>query len=310
MKKANYSVAMWLLYQTCRQLISNCEKKLSEFAAFSAAYTVAFLTGLKTQVDDAEALPSEEARAMEHSKLLEELKPLFKTCQKKFMYLKRYITFAYDKQYWEINWNSCGWDMYDTEMNWSEARNMYAKALQYINEHSADLLANNNMPATFEADFKADVILFNKKVADFGDAKIAAQEGTDAKIDANNELYAKIITSICEVGQVIAESDTVKNEFSFEKMSEMISPVGAAGLKGVVTKAGEPQAGLIVELDGKKTVMTDEGGFYNLGNNLASGKGKIVVKKGDEILTEEDVIIPAGVTVHENIELPVVPPVV
>ena len=79
MKTPNYSFAMWLLYSTCRLVVSNCRQKLSDFASFSAAYTDAMLDSLLAEVDSAEAMPSEEARSQDHSQLLEELKPLFRT---------------------------------------------------------------------------------------------------------------------------------------------------------------------------------------------------------------------------------------
>ena len=98
MKTPNYSFAMWLMYATCRQVISNCRTKLLSFWEFSASYTDEALDLLDAEVNAAEALPSEEARAQEHSQLLEELKPLFRICQRKFMYLKKYISLAFPKE--------------------------------------------------------------------------------------------------------------------------------------------------------------------------------------------------------------------
>ncbi|MEP7171590.1 MAG: hypothetical protein ABI855_19620, partial [Bacteroidota bacterium] len=270
MKTPNYSMAMWLLYATSRLLISNCRRKILNFQEFSIAYTEAMLDSLLNEVDSAEALPSEEMRAQEHSQLLEELKPLFRICQRKFMYLKKYISLAYPKEYWLINWESAGWLMYDTEMNWNEAQNMYAKALLYIDAHLAELTANENMPATFKADMTLAVKNYSDKLKEFNDAKAISAEGTDLKIEANNAIYDKIILKVCEVGQTIfADDETKRGEFSFEKMSEILRPLGPAGLKGVVTKDGQPQAGLIVELEnGNMSVITDAEGVFDFGNKL------------------------------------------
>jgi hypothetical protein len=161
--------------------VSNCRRKLAKFQEFSPTiYTEAALTALESEIDSAEALPSEEARALEHSQLLEELKPLFMICQRKFMYLKNYISLSLQKEVWIINWEAAGWLMYDTEMNWTEAKNMYAKALKYIEDHLDELTA---MPGTFEADFTLAVTNYNAKLKAFNDAKTYAAEGTDEKID-------------------------------------------------------------------------------------------------------------------------------
>ncbi|MEO5571897.1 MAG: carboxypeptidase-like regulatory domain-containing protein, partial [Bacteroidia bacterium] len=303
MKKPNYSLAMWLLYGTCRQLVRNCRAKLAKFQEFSpATYTDAGLDLLDDEIDAAEALASEEARALEHSQLLEELKPLFRICQRKFMFTKNYISLSLDKNVWVINWESAGWLMYDTEMNWSEASNMYAKALLYIQNHSTELTA---MPATFLADFTLAVKNYNDKLMAFNNAKTYAAESTDEKINANNSIHEKIIDTICEVGQTIfADDETLRGEFSFEKMSEILRPLGAAGMKGKIMKNGQPVAGLTVILENEnKAVITDAEGVFDFGNKLSSGKDKLVIKDGDEILKEEDVILPAGVTKNEEIVL-------
>ena len=95
----------------------------------------------------------------------------------------------------------------------------------------------------------------------------------------------------------------------FEKVIELVKPTGAAGLKGTVTKDGQPQPGLIVELENRNlSVITDAEGAFNFGNKLSSGTDTIVVKQGDEILKEEDVVIPPGVTKIEHVTLPATPP--
>jgi hypothetical protein len=125
----------------------------------------------------------------------------------------------------------------------------------------------------------------------------------------NNAIYEKIIDKICEPGQTIfADDETMRGEFSFEKMSEILRPLGASGLKGAIKKNGQPQAGLIVILENENlSVITDAEGVFDFGNKLSSGKDRIIVKQGDEILMEEEVVLPAGVTKNEEIVLPVTP---
>ena len=311
MKKSVYTVAQWLLYQTNRLIIENARRRLVELQGFSASYTDAFLDDLERENNDAEALPSEAQRAQEHKQILEETYPIYRDCQQKMMYLKRYIQRAFAKEFWDMNELSAGLGMYTTEMNYAEAKNMYSQALGFITINKTVLLANSNMPATFEAGFTAQVDGFKAKVTAFEVAENVALEGTDSKIDANNGIYAKI-QQICADGQVVfGNDDTLKGEFSYEKQSSLIRPTGPAGLKGVVTKDGQPQAGLVVELEnGDLSVITDAEGAFDFGNRLSSGTDTIVVKRGDEILAEEEVEIPPGVTKREDVKIPATPPVV
>lgn len=308
MKKSIYTVAQWLLYQTNRLIIENARRNLAALQQFAGAYTDAFLDALEKENNDAEALPSEAQRAQEHKQILEETYPIFRDCQQKMMYLKRYIQRAFAKEFWDMNEMSAGLGMYTTEMNYAEARNMYNQALAYMATNKTVLQAANNMPATFETAFTAQVDAFKEKVTAFEVAENVATEGTDNKIEANNTIYTKI-QQICADGQVVFGNDeTVKGEFSYEKQSSLIRPTGPAGLKGIVTKEGKPQAGIIVELEEKNlSVITDAEGAFDFGNKLASGTDTLVFKQGDEILMEEEVVIPPGVTKREDVELPVVP---
>ena len=308
MESPNYGVAQWLLYQTNRLITENCRRNLLKFQEFSASYTEAMLDELDAQNDAAEALKNEEQRAQEHKQLREELLPIFKTNQFKMQLLKRYIEKAFAKAFWDMNFKSAGLDKYNTDMNFAEARNMYVEAKKYLVENSDALKANENMPDTFNAQFIANTALFNAKLLAFENAETAAVEGTDAKIAANNAIYS-LIQVICQDGQAIfMENSTLKGEFSFEKVSQLIRPIGPAGLKGKVIYLidGKPVVGAIGEIEGTNhTAVTDTVGEYDFGSNLASGTFKMRWKLNDEVIAEEDVVIPAGVTVRETVEVEV-----
>jgi len=161
------------------------------------------------------------------------------------------------------------------------------------------------MSSDFMELFNSDVDLFNNKYDLFLLAEENAMQGTADKIDANNEIFEKV-SEICAAGSLIFKKDEVKrNLFSMQAVSELVKPVGAAGLKGTVMQDGKPQAGLLVELEnGNMSVMTDADGAFDFGNQLASGTDTIIVRRGDEILAEDEVVINAGVTKRENVVLP------
>lgn len=308
-KKAIYPVAQSVLYQTCGVILQNCKNQLAKFALFSAIYTLVFVDTIVAAMEAAENMPGERARALAHETNRQQLITLAKSCRNLWQGLKRYITKAYDEEFWEMNWNAAGWELYEraSNENWDKVKAMMLAGSAYIAVHAAELTA---MPANFEADFNAAMDTFDLKYSEFLQAEIDARVGTDAKITANNDVYKKVM-EVCLDGQhIFADDETMKEQFVFDRMSELVQPIGAAGLKGTVTKDGEPQPGLIVELEnGNKSVITDAEGAFDFGNKLASGNDTIIVKQGDQILKEEDVVIPPGVTKTEDVELPNTPPV-
>jgi len=308
MKKTIYSIAQSVLYDTSRIIMQNCKNVLARFTAFSPIYTVTYADAIIAAVSAAENMPGEAARALEHKTRRQELEALGKTCRELWQGLKRYITKAFTEEYWEMNWLAAGWDDYEqaSNENWDKVNAMMLAGSGYINDHAGELTA---MPAGYADEFRAAKDAFSVKFAEFTQAELDARTGTDDKITANNDVYRQVI-EVCLDGQhIFGDDENMKEQFSFEKMSELVKPTGAAGLKGTVTKDGQPQPGLIVELEnGNLSVITDAEGAFSFGNKLSSGTDTIVVKQGDEILKEEDVVIPPGVTKIEHVTLPVTPP--
>ncbi|HKR05531.1 MAG TPA: carboxypeptidase-like regulatory domain-containing protein [Bacteroidia bacterium] len=308
MKKSIYPTAQSVLYDTCRIIMQNCKNNLALFTAFSALYTLVFVDAIIAAIDAAENMPSEAARALAHKTKRQELEFQAKDCRNMWQGLKRYITKAFSEEYWEMNWTAAGWADYEqaSNDNWDKVNAMMVAGSQYIAAHTSELTA---MPPGFPAEFDAKMVAFSAKYKEFTQAELDARTGTDEKITASNDLF-KMVMPVCHDGQYIAGDDeNMKQQFTFEKMSELVKPIGAAGLKGVVTKDGQPQAGLIVELEnGDVSVITDAEGAFNFGNQLSSGTDTIVVKQGDQILAEEEVVIPAGVTKTEDVEIPSTPP--
>lgn len=244
MEQANYSVAQWVVFQTGRLIVGNAKRNLTELQGFSGSYTNAMLDALLVEIDDAEALPSEAERAQLHKQLLVELEPIFKGNQSKMMFLKRYIQRAFAKEFWSINEDSAGLNMYNTEMNHAEARNMYGQALRYISANKTVLEASENMPAGFLAAFEASAEQYNEKLTAFENAENIAKEGTDTRVRAINEVYRKIQV-VCADGQVVfAGDDTLKGEFSFEKQSGLVKPTGASTL---VVELKDAETNMVIE---------------------------------------------------------------
>jgi len=274
------------------------------FTGFNSKYDNAYLTELKAELAAAENMKNDEARSLEHESLRVEMIPLADVCRGNWQSLKLQIAETFGSSLEVQNWNAAGWQLYsESATSWEKLMEMCRVAMTYLETNEAKLIAAG-MPASFKDDFNGDMVAFELKYNAFILAKENSMQGTFDKVEANNVIFTKVAV-ICEVGQHLFRKDEVKKKlFSMEGVSELIKPTGAAGLKGTVTQDGVPQAGLLVELEnGNKSVFTDAEGGFDFGNQLASGKDTIIVRRGDEILAEDEVVIPPGVTKREEVKL-------
>jgi hypothetical protein len=264
------------------------------------------MDALLASIDDAESLPGEEARAAEHELLRQEMLPLNEQCLNFWQRLKRYIAKLYpdspDSQ--KTAWAAAGWNHYDNNDAWVETQALMSMGSQYIAEHKTELLANDNMPAGFEAAFNAQSDLFNTKYSTFIQAKESAVVGTDEKIDANNDIYARTIV-ICLDGQAIYDgNETLKGQFSFEKVSDLVSPPGASAVKFFLinTATGLPINGAEIKLkNSTRLVTTDENGYAEM-TQLASGDAVFTIT-ADGMTDKSLTMTLTGTTKSEHVNM-------
>ncbi len=305
MVERKYSFGTSVMYQTLTIILLNCAKNFAKFAGFRGKYDATLIPKLQLELADAEKMKSDQARSLEHESLRVDMLPLAEVCREKWQYLKRYIAVSFEPLKHVQNWDAAGWENYsDSWHSWDKLAEMCRMANEFIIENEATLKDVGTMPDDFKDVFAECSAAFVEKYNAFLMAQENAMQGTNDKIEANNAIFEKV-SEICADGQIIFMKDEVKKRlFSMEAVSELVKPVGAAGLKGIVTQDGKPQAGLLVELEnGNKSVTTDVDGAFDFGNQLASGTDTIIVRRGDEILAEDEVVIPAGVTKREEVKL-------
>jgi hypothetical protein len=280
--KSKYACSQSALYQICLLIALNCKSKIADFGLFSAAYTLTFVDAIIAAIQQAEQMPGEEARAEQHKLLQEQLKRINKDSLKSWQYLKRYIAKLYpdSPEMQETAWIAAGWNHYDSNNDWKETKACLKMGSEYIKNHKTELLANDNMPATFEAMYNVQMTLFTDTYTDFGLAIEAAEVGTDDKLTANNDIYDRIIT-VCLDGQVIFEgNDTLQGQFSFENVGKNVAPPAGSAVKFHVINpvTGLPIMGAEISKKGSdKKVSTNAKGDAEM-NQLASVETEFIFK--------------------------------
>jgi len=276
---------MSVLYQTIRMILINTTNNLATMNAFKSKYTAEFIDTMTAELNAAEAMAGEQARAAEHEMLRVTMTEQGAACRQNWQFLKRYIADAYAPSMHEIQWDAAGWAYYTeaSNNNWDKLREMMNMGSQFIAANETALKDLGFMPDAFVTSFNASMNTFNATYDSFLTARENAFQGTADKIAANNAVYERTI-SICEDGQtVFADDETRKSLFSFTAVSELVSPRGASTLIITVTNAETemPLAGAEVHVNGTdRTVITDSDGRAEIGNLSAGTASGTIIRDG------------------------------
>lgn len=302
----NYSFAMSVLYQTIRIILLNATNNLAALTAFKSKYSEDYINELKAELEAAETLKSEQARAAEHEALRIDLISLSASCRQYWQYLKRYIADAFGPEQQIVMWDAAGWQYYTeaANLNWDKLREMMQMASLFIEENAGTLKENGFMPDTFAATFEASRAAFNTKYDNFILAKENAEAGTAAKIDANNNINTKTV-SLCLDAQICFMNDEVKKRlFSMEAVSSLIKPTGSATVVVELTDA-ETNAVIpvfdVTNLETERTV-TSVAGRAEMGLQAEGSKQYRIVADGypEQTITVD---VKAGTKSIERISL-------
>jgi len=280
-----YPGAMSTMYATSRILMENCKTNQATFAAFKGLYTQAYFDSIIDAIDAAQALPSDEARSLEHITLRNDLTAMAKSCLSKWQALKLYIKTAYAEALWTANWNAAGWNSYADagNNNWDKVSELMSEGSVYLSTHADELKENENMPDAFVAEFDALADEFNATYSLFIHAREDAMVGSESKVEANNAVYARVI-ACGEDGQFLFEdNEAMRRQFSYSAISELVSPSGSSTLIVTVTNAetGMALSGAEVHVDGtERTVVTNADGRAEIGALAAGATSGTIIRDG------------------------------
>jgi hypothetical protein len=296
------------MYQATKTMWRNCIEHIDEMVLFKALYTEEYCLERIAEIEAAEAMKDMAARALLHESIRLELVTLAGDCRDNWQALKQYISTAFKtKEARENNWRGAGWAHYAGagDDNWISVQALMNAGKLYIAENTATLSANQNMPATFPTTFNASILAFNTKLAEFTNAQETAGVGTDAKNEANNDVYTLAIDMGQDGQFVFRKSESLRKQFSFEAVTEKLEPAGSSTVV-VEAKDAETNAPIpvfdVTNLETNRTVTSAEGRAEMGQQSAGTGKQYRVVADGypETILT---VNVNTGTKVIERVSL-------
>ncbi len=283
--KPNYNCSQDVLYAACELVITSLNEELVSFTALKPKYNAALVTSLRADLLAARNIPALSQRQSEQEIARINLLAKLTLCLDKLNALRLYIRDAYTvSAIREVRMMEAGFGDYEkaAEANWEKLEAIMNNAKVFIGLHEAELLAGDNMPAGFKADFDALAATVNPEVVAMQNMRENNKQGTSEKILANNNLYMKVM-AVCEDGAYIFRNDSAKaSQFVWSSVSEIITPPGAAGLRGDVKDELTSEVIVGASVNVKRadapmiTVVTDVEGKYLFGSLPAGDyEGKV-----------------------------------
>ena len=270
------------LYMACRLGWAACKSQLTEFSAFKAYYTTAFLDLQEVEITLAEAIPNNKTRRDDSTTQKEELTVLMEKCLSLFRRLKRYNASAFSKNVEKAKNDAAGQSFFATAKlgTWNTVTNLNVTATQFIENNLAALLADQNMPPAFPTLYNETAKNYADKLLQYLTSINESKNLTYDNTTANNDIYEKLLQMLKDAQEVFEGNEKLKTTFTFSNLVSRVSPAGVAGLRGSVRVADTqlPIMNALVVVEGKnKSVVTDAAGRYEI-PQLANGFYTVIIK--------------------------------
>lgn len=265
--KNSYPCSQSELYTACELGWNSCTQQLPLFADFKAKYTAQYITDRLTEIQAAENLPDEQVRNAIPEQYRIQLEQAAQSVLSLYQRLKRYIAEAYPPELQKPQLEAAGQLYYNAAANnnWDKVKLLLISANNYLTNHLNDLTANQNMPATFPATFATQSSTFNTLHIKFLDSEEIATIQAQQKIQANNNIYAALISMFLDGQEIFRQDEATQKQFIFTEVLQKISGAGTAGIKGYITDSQneDPISDANIQILNKST-LTDADGHYQI----------------------------------------------
>jgi hypothetical protein len=276
MKSINntYGASQEILYTVCLDAWNLCSQNLQKFSSLKAYYTPAFITSAVQAVQAAKQLPEIRQTIAGRKEVRINLVNTTRQVLSNWQVLKVYITKAFEESLVKTKLDAAGAALYVKASvdNWSAVRSLIDTANTFIAANLAELTANANMPADFQATFKAagDACIDLSEI--YSKANMEKEMATGTKVDANNAIFASVMEMLKDGQQIFKNDVLMKRQFTFNYLVKMNRGEGSASLRGyIVNSLNRPIAGaVILSQDQRYTGTTDEKGYYRI-SRIAEG---------------------------------------
>lgn len=204
-------------------------ERLPAFMDFKTTYSATTRTDQLLALTTARSMPDEESRDEVHKTLRVQMIPLAETCIKKWSDMMSYVRDGFPEEEYDGKRLAAGYGYYAgaEKRDWEDVKGLAQSGLDFLNKaENATPLNDGGMPANFVTGFAAAKTAFETKYQAFLQAEELSKELTDAKIQANNDLY-KALTKMFEDGKkIFRDNAAVRDQFTFDTVWGLVKGHG------------------------------------------------------------------------------------
>ena len=241
-----YPCSQGELFTIANMAWQNCAGNINQFTTFKPKYVQAFVDQRLAEVEAMHRLPDAQQRTeiAETLRLLmtEQSKTGLATWQK----LKRYIAEGFPEALRISKYDAAGQSYYNAaSKNWDKCELLLKAGSVFLEGNADTLIANNNMPASFPAEYELIFANYRKIHHEFLEGESHAVTGTLSKTIACNKIYADMMMMLSDAKEIFKKDVLISKDFVYENLLAMVSRPGAARIRGtVVTEDGAPVSGI------------------------------------------------------------------
>lgn len=242
---ADYNCSQAELYSGLETVWTSQGEKEADFIAENTKYTAGLSVTRKEAVAAAKALPDGQARGANAEDLRVDLVESWDGGMGKWNSLEGYIRKAFKGEHFKPRIEEAGKLLYRSasEKDWEVVAELLQAGKNFITNHSAVLLADGGMPATFSDTYDDAKDAFDQIYSDYKAAR-QSQEQTDAKILANNAIYADGREMMEDGKHIFRKNAAVREKFVWERILSLLTPEqGGTGISAV-READVPAPGI------------------------------------------------------------------
>jgi hypothetical protein len=213
----SYKCSQQILYIICKKGWQNCKEHIDGFVKFKAKYTVDFIATQFTEIDAVAAMPEFEKRETNWDNFQKDLIASGSKCLQLWQDLKRYISDGWTKEEEKKAFRKAGQDWYQTakNKNWESLSKLNTEGIAFMRENREQLLANNNMPASFPTTYLSAIQRFDSLQRQFYKSWEKEKQITEQKILANNAIHRQLMIMMVDGQRIFKKAPEIGKQFVF-----------------------------------------------------------------------------------------------
>lgn len=224
-----------VLYSIVGMVCQSCINNLALFTQFKGKYNIDFINSILKASNEAQLMPNNKSRQAIKKNKRTDLVALNMGLCGNMLTLLKYIDESFDAGVADNMKQLAGASYYlkATRLNWEASTTMFGMAENFMNTYAKELAAGG-LPDGFADDFATNADQFADALKGFLTYKNTAEEGTVAKVTANNALYTRL-QAVMEDGKYIFRNDAaLQKQFSYNALMKKAAGPGKTGCRIVL----------------------------------------------------------------------------